>query len=188
MFPGHLQSKCLGFAHPLGFTAFEHSAVHSKHQFTHLSISNLHPISLPVKVLAVHFCLTGSILSFIIFPNSRNWKDFCCVHCWKHNTNPLQSLWGLTSALNNKVACYICQCPALSHKIVYWKRRQSPSPVAREIKASFNLLQCLLTVKNVFSQALQRWSLPSIKSHNPCLLPLFFLIFFFTCYFLLFCI
>lgn len=57
------------------------------------------------SLISFYYCLVWYILSFIIFPNSRSWKDCRFVHYWKHNANFLQGLWGLTSILNDKAVC-----------------------------------------------------------------------------------
>ena len=85
------------------------------------------------SLIYFYYWLIWFILS-LIFPKSRSQKDFCFVHCWKHNANPLQGLQGLTSILNDQVVAGCWQISQMSHKIVCLKRRYSSSLVAENLR------------------------------------------------------
>lgn len=96
MFPSPHESNCSGISW------LQELCCTQPTPFTSLSIPNLLPIALPLKAMLVYFYFIWFTLSLIIFPNSRSRKNFCCVHCWKHNANFLQGRRGLTSILNDK--------------------------------------------------------------------------------------
>lgn len=124
----------------------------------YLFTSKIHPTSTENSGSLVYFyyCLIWFTLSFITFPNTRSWDDFCFVHLLK-----TQRKFPPRTARPDKYSQWrsaVSVSPVASHKIVYLKRRETPSLAATQFKTDFSLLMFLLIVKIVSIQALEGWS------------------------------
>lgn len=127
--PQHLQSKCLGSAHPHGFTGLKSSADHSQHnslpiyfQTSYFQTSYFTSTENSGSLIYFYYCLIRFTLSFITFPNRKSWKDFCFFHCWKHNANSLQGLQDLTSILNDSLL-YLSVSSNITQNCLFKKKR-----------------------------------------------------------------